>query len=169
MALLRLRYVHSFVDKKTGRVYFYFRHRGERWALPGMPGTTEFTAAYDALLQRLVVGRGASFAFAPKTLGAVIEQYIASGAFTSKAPHTRRVYRHILDRIKEIAGRGLIVDLQEKHVRLLRQRFLPAKSVADEAVMLLGMLWVFAKENLATQLGPNPTTDVRRLHKRKPV
>jgi integrase len=57
-------------------------------------------------------------------------------------------------------------DLQEKHVRQIRQRFLPSKSIADEAVMLIGVLWVFAKENLAMQLGPNPTTDVRRLHKR---
>jgi integrase len=35
--------------------------------------------------------------------------------------------------------------------------------------MLIGMLWVFAKEHLAMQLGPNPTTDVRRLHKHKRV
>jgi integrase len=168
MALLRLRYVHSFVDKKTGKVYFYFRHRGQRWSLPGAPGTSDFAAAYDALLQRIQGGRS-NVAFAPATLGAVIEQFLDSDAFNSKAPITRRIYRRILDRLKELAGRGLIADLQEKHVRLIRQRFLPAKSVADEAVMLIGMLWVFAKENLAMQLGPNPTSDVRRMHKRKRV
>ena len=31
--------------------------------------------------------------------------------------------------------------------------------------MLLSMLWIFAKEHLAMRLGPNPTTDVRKLHK----
>lgn len=168
MALLRLRYVHSFVDKKTRKVYFYFRHRGQRWPLPGAPGTAEFTAAYDVFLQRVQGDRG-NIAFAPATLGSVIEQFLASDAFKSKAPITRRIYRRILDRLKEVAGRGLIADLQEKHVRQIRQRFLPAKSVADEAVMLIGMLWVFAKEDLAMQLGPNPTTDVRRMHKRSRV
>src|SRR5262249_34077379 len=154
-----LRYVHSFVDKKTGKVYFYFRHRGQRWPLPGMPGTSAFAAAYDALLQRVQDGQG-NVAFAPATLGAVIEHFLASDAFKSKAPITRKIYRRILDRLKEIAGRGLIADLQEKHVRKIRERFLPATSIADEAVMLIGVLWVFAKENLIMQLGPNPTTDV---------
>ena len=50
MAALRLRDVHSFIDK-TGRVRFYFRYRGKRWALPGEPGTTEFMASYDDLRQ----------------------------------------------------------------------------------------------------------------------
>jgi hypothetical protein len=48
MATMRLRYVHSFVDK-TGRVRFYFRYRGKRWALPGEPGTPEFSECYGAL------------------------------------------------------------------------------------------------------------------------
>jgi integrase len=31
--------------------------------------------------------------------------------------------------------------------------------------MLLSTLWTFAKEDLAMKLGPNPTTDIRRLHR----
>ena len=46
MATMRLRYVHSFVDR-TGRVRFYFRHRGKRWPVPGEPGSAEFAASYD--------------------------------------------------------------------------------------------------------------------------
>jgi integrase len=139
MAMMRLRYVHSFVDK-TGRVRFYFRHQGRRWPLPGQSGSD--------------------------TLGAVIEKYLASDGFTSKAHHTRRQYRRLLDRIKEICGRALITDLREDHVRQIRSRFLPATFTADESVMLISMLWIFAKEHLAMKLGPNPTTDIGRLHKR---
>ena len=55
MATMKLRYVHSFVDK-TGRVRFYFRHRGQRWPLPGQPGSAELGAAammsYDAIVSR---------------------------------------------------------------------------------------------------------------------
>jgi integrase len=165
MATMRLRYVHSFVDR-TGRVRFYFRHRGQRWPLPGQPGSVEFAARYDELRHQNVAPRQASnVAFGPNTLGAVIEKYIASEGFRSKAHHTRRQYRRILDRIKEICGRALISDLREEHVREIRSRFLPATFTADETVMLLSMLWLFAKEHLAMRLGPNPTTDVRKLHK----
>jgi integrase len=139
--------------------------------LPGRPGDAEFTAAYDALLQGVSIGedKRARIIFAPTTLGGVIEQYLSSSAFKSKAPVTRRIYRRILDRLSNVAGRGLIVDLREKHVRKIRQHF-RSSSVADEAVMLLGMLWVFAKEDMGMhQLGANPATDIRRLHRRARV
>jgi integrase len=165
MAIMRLRYVHSFVDK-TGRVRFYFRYHGQRWPLPGQPGSAEFAGRYDELRQQHVAARQTSnVAFGPNTLGVVIEKYISSEEFRSKAYRTRRQYRRILDRIREICGRALIIDLREEHVREVRKRFLPATFTADESVMLLSMIWVFAKEHLAMRLGPNPTTDVRKLHK----
>ena len=177
MATMRLRYVHSFVDK-TGRVRFYFRHRGKRWPLPGQPGSAEFSARYDELRREHVApGRNTNVAFGPNTLGFVIEKFLASESFTSKAYNTRRQYRQVLDRLKEICGRALIADLREDHVREIRSKFLPSSDTngkqrggtftADESVMLLSMLWLFAKEQLAMRLGPNPTADVRKLHRRK--
>jgi integrase len=165
MATMKLRYVHSFVDK-TGRVRFYFRHKGERWPLPGQPGSMEFAARYDELRRERVEPRRNNVAFGPNTVGSIIEKYIASDAFKTKAHHTRRQYRRLLDRVKEICGRALIADLREEHVREIRSRFLPHTFTADEVVMLLSILWVFAKENLAMRLGQNPATDIRRLHKR---
>ena len=165
MATLRLRYVHSFIDK-TGRVRFYFRHQGKRWPLPGEPGTGEFAARYDELLQEHVAARRANnVTFGPNTLGLVIEKYLGSEEFTSKARGTRRKYRRILDRLKEICGRALVADLREQHVRDIRKRF-PGSSAADMAVTLLSGIWTFAKEDLAMRLGANPAADIRRLHKR---
>jgi integrase len=103
--------------------------------------------------------------FAPDTLGSIIEKYIASGDFKSKAPATIRSYRKVLDRLKEICGTALIADLQERHVRGIRKRF-TSTSRADLAVMLLGMLWTYAKEVLAMDLGVNPAIDIQRLHRR---
>jgi integrase len=165
MATMRLRYVHSFVDK-TGRVRFYFRYHGERWPLPGEPGSAAFAARYDELRQRHVRTTPGNVVFGPHTMGAVIEKWLASEAFASKAHHTKRQYRRLLDRIKELCGRALIVDLREEHVREMRSRFLPATFTADEVVMLLSTLWIFAKEHLAMRLGADPTTDLRRLHRR---
>jgi integrase len=165
MAVLRLRYVHDFVDKKTGRPYYYFRYREKRWPLPGQPGTAEFTAAYDALLRQCVRAKRAdsNIAFAPATLGHVIERYVASDKFTKRAPATQRVYRPLLDRLKEIAGSGLIADMRERHVRLIRKEFTTA-SAADNVVMLIRMLWQFAKDKLDMELGANPAAEVKDLH-----
>jgi integrase len=63
-----------------------------------------------------------------------------------------------------MCGRALIVDLQERYVRDIRKKF-SAKSTADLVTILLSIVWVFAKEDLAMQLGPNPATGIRRLHK----
>jgi integrase len=165
MATMRLQYVHSFVDK-TGRVRFYFRHRGQRWPLPGQPGSTEFAARYDELRRDCLASPEASnVAFGPNSLGHVIEKYLAHTDFTSRAFGTQRRYRVTLDRLKELCGRALIVDLREKHIREIRKRF-TATSTADLAVMLLRMLWVFAKEHLAVDIGPNPASEIRNLHKR---
>jgi integrase len=165
MATMRLRYVHSFVDK-TGRIRYYFRHRGQRWPLPGIPGSAEFSRRYDELRRDHIQVKQNNVAFGPNTIGSVIEKYVAGDDFKVKAHHTTRQYRRLLDRIKEICGRALITDLREEHVREIRKRFLPHTFTADEVVMLLSVLWVFAKEHLAMPLGPNPTTDVPRLHKR---
>jgi enterobacteria phage integrase len=165
MATMRLRYVHSFVDK-TGRVRFYFRHCGKRWPLPGEPGSAAFAARYDELRRECLVARAPNnVAFGPGTIGWVIERYLVGSDYTSKAPGTQQIYRAALDRLKEICGRALLADLRERHVRQVRQRF-TATSKADLAVMLLRMLWAFAKEVLAMDLGPNPATEIRNLHHR---
>jgi integrase len=165
MATVRLRYLHAFVDR-TGRVRYYFRHRGQRWPLSGQPGSAEFTARYDELLRQcLATNQAANVVFGPGTVGLVIEKYLASADYTSKAVGTQQVYRVALDKLKEICGRALLANLQERHIRQIRQRF-PATSKADLAVMLLRNLWVFAKEVLAMDLGPNPAAEVRNLHYR---
>ena len=164
MATMRLRYVHSFVDK-TGRVRYYFRHRGKRSPLPGEPGSVEFSSRYDELQRECLAAQlGDNVAFGPGTLGFVIEKYLASADYISKAQGTQRHYRVALDQLREICGRALIADLQERHIRQIRKRF-TATSKADLAVMLVRMLWAFAKEVLAMDLGPNPAAEIRKLHR----
>ena len=169
MALLRLRYVHSFVDK-TGRSRYYFRYRGKRWPLPGEPGTSEFAAAYSEAKRDAGGGEPrqpltpANLRYGPKSLGHVIDRYIASNDFTKTATSTQRRYRPVLEELKVHCGGALIGDLRERHIREIRERF-ASNSTADFATMLLRMLWVFAKEELAMDLGSNPAGEIRKLHR----
>ena len=61
MTEVRLKYLHSFVDRH-GHVRYYFRYRGNRWTLPG-PHEEGFATAYDALLTQI---RAASRTANPK-------------------------------------------------------------------------------------------------------
>ena len=53
----------------------------------------------------------------------------------------------------------MIGDLRERHIREIRKRF-ASNSTADFATMLLRMLWTFAKEELAIDLGVNPAGEI---------
>jgi hypothetical protein len=55
------RYVQSFVDRKTGAVFHYFRRRGyPRIRLPGLLGSREFMEAYQRALDSQQMPIGAS-------------------------------------------------------------------------------------------------------------
>ena len=103
MAIVRIRYIHSFVDK-TGRVRFYFRYRHKQWPLPGQPGSIEFAHRYDELKASVVLPKYSSsrIAFGPGTLGWVIEKWIGSDDFKKKRKlSTQVLYRRFLDSIRE--------------------------------------------------------------------
>jgi integrase len=136
----------------------------KRWPLRGQPGTAEFTEVYDTLRQEHISARRKNnVVFGPGTLGYVIERYIASDNFTKRAKATQRIYRPLFDRLKQIGGGGLIADMCERHVRQISKQF-PTLSAADNVVMLVRMLWAFAKDKLDMELGANPAAEVKNLH-----
>ena len=94
----------------------------------------------------------------------MIDRYVASDDFTKTSASTQRRYRPILEELKDHCGGALIGDLRERHIRELRKRF-ASSSTADFATMLLRMLWTFAKEELAIDLGNNPAGEIRKLHR----
>jgi hypothetical protein len=91
-----LRYVQSFVDRKSGTVYHYFRRPGyKRVPLPGLPGSREFMAAYHEALEQphVQIGIGRS---KPGSVAATVAAYFLSTQFAELAPGTRNARRCIL-------------------------------------------------------------------------
>jgi integrase len=166
MATLRLRYVHSFIDRH-GRVRHYFRFRGQRWPLPE-PGSPGFLAAYENCKAKIGTAvASARLLFGPGTLGWAIEQFLSSDDYRRRAAATQRADRRIFDELRRYAGTGLLRDLRDRHVKAVRDHFRQtfSTSTADMALGLLSVLWGFADEHLSLELGANPTTGIRRLHK----
>jgi hypothetical protein len=168
MTSIRLKYLHSFLDR-FGRVHYYFRYRGNRWPLPG-PHEEGFATAYDALLTEIKANPIAlknNIAFMRGSLGWVIERFLVSPAYETRAEATKRNYRRVIDTLKQRYGTGLIKDLQPRHVKKIRNEIREAftASAADIAISILSTLWDFADEQLSLDLpGADPTFGIKRVH-----
>ena len=96
MAQIKLKYVNGFRnrDRKSQRVRYYFRRRGaEPIALPGLPGSEEFMAAYHAALAALPdkwsrFGAGRT---SPGTIIGLVVAYYKSPNSNNLAPDTRNI------------------------------------------------------------------------------
>jgi integrase len=126
-------------------------------------------AAYEACKARIATGAvpTARVMFGPGTLGWAIERFLGSDEYRRRAAATRAADRRILDELRRHAGTGLLRDLRDRHVKAIRDHFRQkfSTSTADVALGLLSVLWAFADEHLSLDLGGNPTTGVRRVHK----
>ena len=99
------RYVQSFVDRKTGAVFHYFRRRGyPRVRLPGIPGSREFMAAYQRALDGPQMPIGASRTKAGTVNHSLVGYYDSTMFFGSLAPGTQVVRRGILERFRAEHG-----------------------------------------------------------------
>jgi len=91
LANLRLKFVGRYRDRH-GRLRFSFRiGHGPRTVLPGLPGSTEFIAAYQAALagdiaSRLEIGASRS---KPGSVAAAVALYLGSMDFGSWAANTQ--------------------------------------------------------------------------------
>ena len=168
MTTVRLKYLHSFIDR-FGHVRYYFRYRGNRWPLPA-PHEEGFATAYDALLTQIKANPIAiknNVAFMRGSLGWVIERFLVSPAYETRAEATKRNYRRVIDTLKQRYGTGLIKDLQPRHVKKIRNEIREAftASAADIAISILSTLWDFADEQLSLDLpGADPTFGIKRVH-----
>jgi integrase len=127
MASLLLKFVQSFVDRH-GHPRFYFRRSGfKRVALPGLPGSPEFMAAYQAALDGVTAPKaeiGATRTVAG-TMHWLISAYLSSSPFTALTPETQRTRRNILENVREADGdKRIFHTVNGKCVMLLARHHL---------------------------------------------
>jgi integrase len=126
MSRLQLRYVQAFVDRKSGGVYHYFRRPGfPRVRLPGLPGSTEFIAAYQAALDAPQFPIGAAKRSKPGSVSTAIAAYYGSLEFRSLAAGTQAMRRAILERFRAAHGDKPIALLPPKFIALTLSRMKP--------------------------------------------
>lgn len=115
MAMMELRYVHSFVDRHGVRRH-YFRRHGKRAPLPGLPGSSEFMAAYAAALGVEAAKAPARPPVPARSFAALAQAYFASPRFAGLAPSTRRGNRRSIERFLAQHGHRPVAGMKREHV-----------------------------------------------------
>lgn len=126
MSKIRLPYVQAFVDRKSGKVFHYFRRPGcKRMRLPGLPLSAEFIAAYQAAVDAPKIEIGVKRSKAG-TVGAAIGAYYMSPLYFGRlAPGTQAMRRAILERFRVEHGDKPIAVLPQKFIALTLVKMRP--------------------------------------------
>ena len=168
MSRIELRYVQTFKDRH-GKLRHYFRKPGiERRALPGLPGSTEFMAAYAAALNGAAVpARQIGAERSPAgSVSALCAAYYTSSEFKGLAPSTQATYRGVIERFRDKAGALPVDRFSSKNVREWIDVLADRPAAANARLAMLRVLMRFAKERGWRR--DDPTDGVRKLKRRGP-
>jgi integrase len=145
MRLKLPRYVHGFIDR-NGIARYYFRRHGKRTALPGLPWSPEFMAAYAAAeaqgpkhpaktgIERTV----------PGSINALAVAYLNSAGFQNLAKGTQDTYRCLLDNFRIEHGNRSAVSLDRRAVSALVAQKANKPAAASNRLRIIRLLMRFA-------------------------
>jgi integrase len=118
MSRIKLQYVQAFIDRND-HVRHYFRRRGcKRVPLPGLPGSEEFMAAYQAALAGVPDTQTADIGAErtePGTVNALVVAYYKSAEWTELNAETQRGRRPFIERFRAAHGDKRVALLQRDH------------------------------------------------------
>jgi integrase len=120
-----LKYVHGFVDRH-GHARHYFRRNGRRNPLPGLPGSSEFMAAYQAALDSATPTQIGAKRTKPGSVNAALVAYYGSLEFRSQAVGTQSLRRAILERFRERHGEKSIAGLHAQFLVVMLGKMQPS-------------------------------------------
>jgi enterobacteria phage integrase len=116
--VIRLKYVHAFRDR-FGRMRYYFRRHGKRTALPGLPGSGEFMAAYAGQLSET----SKRVELLPKpargTFSALAIRYFGSPQYQTLSATSRSNYRRVVDAFLKQHGHRQVDQMTREHVDII--------------------------------------------------
>lgn len=143
MAQIRLKYVQEFIDRH-GKVRRYVRRPGfPKVSLPGLPGSAEFMAAYQAAVSGLGTTRQG-----PRkdgTIGKLIADFYRSAEFSNLKPSSQATYRFVLSRFETQDGHRLVRDLPRVKARKIIEEIGETKpGLANLTKAVLHRLFEFA-------------------------
>lgn len=156
------KYCKGYVDRH-GTPRWYLRKPGTpSVALPGLPWSPEFMAAYEEALKGDPAPKAAKAG--PGTIDALVASYYQTADFAGLRASTKKTYRGIIERFRAEHGDKRVAKMEAAHVR----KIIGAKSDTPTAANnLLRMMHLLMRH--AVELGwrrDDPTEGVRKLRVR---
>lgn len=130
---------------RHGKPRFRFRRKGLKTVyLPGLPGSPEFVAAYEAAASgssRIVPGASRTV---PGTINALAVMIYGSAEWAQLSKTTQSSRRGIIERIRRDAGTFPVAKLEAKHVLAMRDKRRDTPSAANNLLKVLRWMMAFA-------------------------
>lgn len=150
-----------YVHKETtrhGKVVWYFRRNKEkRVRLPGVYGSKEFNAAYDAALAGGHIEKKTT---APKsTLRWLVDQYYQSGRFNKYAENTQRNQRLALENVCKTGSKLNFAAITEADIRAGMVRREATPTMEMEYLRSMRAILQFARDS--GWIKKNPATGIK--------
>jgi integrase len=155
-------------DRSRRVRYYYFRRNGRRWRLPGEPLSEEFMAEYRRLLAESTSSGQASATADRRTypagsFGALVNDYLASGAFKEKKPSTKAEYRRVLEALSVQHGHKPVRELERRHIRKICDERSDTPGAANTILRTLKMILNFAVDDGIIIASPAAKMKERRV------
>lgn len=129
---------------RHGKVRYRFRKKGLPTVyLPGVPGSLEFAAAYEAAAsgaKPLAIGQGRT---KPGTINALAVAAFESADWSALAESTQRNYRGVMERLRRDHGDKTVRSLTPEIVLRLRDR-IPGQAARNNFIKALRWFLAFA-------------------------
>jgi integrase len=158
---VRLRFVQAWVDR-DGRAHHYFRRAGFPLVrLPGLPGSSEFMAAYEMAMSQPAKPIGMNRS-KPGSVSATIAAYFDSTLyFGSRAAGTQALQRSVLERFRAQYGEHPINNMPAEFISALLAKQKP--HAARNWLKTLRALCAFAKDTGLMKSDPTNDVMLRKL------
>ena len=153
------KYCQGFMDRH-GAPRWYFRRPGfARVALPGLPWSPTFMAAYEAAMQGRVQP-GASQTVAG-TIDALVVSYYRSGEWLNLKPITQKTYRSTIEPFRAKHGTKTVTNLKREHIKAILAEMADRPVVANNWLKTIKILMRHAVES--EMRTDDPTQGLRKM------
>jgi len=144
VANIRLKFVKAYLDRH-GKARHYLRQPGRKpVALPGLPGSDEFMAAYGAALADTPRVEIAARQTRAGSISAMVVGYLGSADFAGLALTSKDQYRQNFERMRRDYGEMDISTLKRKHVMRMLDAKAETPSSARDFLKCLRLIIGFA-------------------------
>ena len=146
---------------RHGKTRFRFRKTGlPSLYLPGLPGSHEFAAAYEAAKSGASVQPIGAGRTRPGSIDALAVAAYASADWAALAETTRRGYRGIMERMRKEHGDKPVAALTSPHLLAMRDK-IPGKPARNNFIKAMRWFFRFAVERGMRK--DNPAASIKKI------